>query len=100
MLKNHAKKSAKDAFKLASEINSKNTKSNWWFHWKKIADKITSKAKIQSHQHKQKNLPKKIQKYQRKDWQQIIHELRLMQIMEYDISKHYRSVRQQNQSTI
>ena len=29
MLKNHAKKSAKDAFKLASEINSKNTKSNW-----------------------------------------------------------------------
>ena len=100
MLKNHAKKSAKDAFKLASEINSKNTKSNWWFHWKKIADKITSKAKIQSHQHKQKNLTKKIQKYQWKDRQQIIHELRLIQIMEYDIWKHYRSVRQQNQSTI
>ena len=46
LLKNHAKKSAKDAFKLASEINSKNTKSNWWFHWKKIADKITSKDSI------------------------------------------------------
>ena len=37
---NHTKKSTKDGFKFFQKTNLKNSRSDWWFDWYEIANKI------------------------------------------------------------
>ena len=84
----HAKQPATDAIKTASK-NLKNSRSSWWFNWKKIADKIIRVSKTSP----QNNLESNEEEILRERERYISPEFRFkINIIIYNVTMEYQKI--------